>query len=113
MASNDIDALVNELIAAHFPPAVHANMTLQQKECLQTCIQHALVEGGIQVMAGKNGGEFNTVTLEINKDAKEFEKTLDHLANTQRVASSAYPWGWHYQDDDVQKKFREFCKRST
>lgn len=103
------DEVVDELIAEHFPPAVYANMTDRQKECVQSCINAALISGGIQAISG---GENTHLIRVMAKDAKEFEKTLDHTTNTTRVPSSVYPWGWHYEDDDVQKKFREFCQRS-
>ena len=74
-----------------------------------SCVDAALISGGIQAISG---GENNHLVHVMAKDAKEFEKTLGHATNTTRVPSSVYPWGWHYEDSDVQKKFREFCQRS-
>ena len=103
------DEVVDELIAEHFPAAVYANMTDRQKECVRSCINAALISGGIQAISG---GENTHLIRVMAKDAKEFEKTLDHTTNTTRVPSSVYPWGWHYEDGGVQKKFREFCQRN-
>lgn len=100
---------VNDLIATHFPPAIYANMTERQKECVRSCAGAALISGGIQAISG---GENTHLVRVMAKDAREFEKTLDNTANTTRVPSSVYPWGWHYEDNGVQKKFREFCQRS-
>ena len=103
------DEVIDELIATHFPRAVYANMTDRQKECVRSCVDAALISGGIQAISG---GENNHLVHVMAKDAREFEKTLDGVTNTRRVPSSVYPWGWHYEDDDVQRKFREFCQRN-
>lgn len=101
--------MVGELIATHFPTSVYANMTDRQKECVRSCVNAALVSGGIQAISG---GENNHLIRVMADDAREFEKTLNHASNTTRVPSSVYPWGWHYEDESVQKKFRAYCQRN-
>ncbi len=95
-----------DLINAHFPPAVYANMTDRQKECLQSCVAAAMLFGISQI--APNGGNAELARA-MAKDAAEFEKTLDSSVNTKYHRSTAYPWGWCYVDGEVQMKFREFC----
>ena len=97
---------VQGLIVAHFPSAIFSNLTERQKECVKSAIACAVAVGAVK---GMISGENNHLAIVVAKDAVEFEKTVDPSINLTRVSSSAYPWGWHYEDSDVQKKFREFC----
>lgn len=106
MTNKTPSEVVQDLITAHFPSAVYANMTERQKECLQSCVAAAMLFGISQIA---DGGENSELKRAMAKDAAEFEKTLDPRVNTKYFKSSAYPWGWCYEDGEVQRQFREFC----
>jgi hypothetical protein len=108
MTSKTIEELVVDLTDAHFTAAVYANLTCHQKDCIYSCIKAALITGGVQVMFAR---EDNPLVRAMEVDAKEFEIIVDPQTDTTRTPSAAYPWGWRYEDDDVQAKFREFCQR--
>ena len=103
------DEEVQNLIDAHFPSAIFTNMTERQKECVRSAIVCAITVGAAKSMVS---GENSHLAMIMAKEVVEFEKTVDSATNLTRTLSSAYPWGWHYEDDDVQKKFREFCQRN-
>ena len=98
-----------EIINAHFPPAVYANMTERQKECVLTCVAATLLTGISQIASNPENTE---LVRTMAKEAAEFEKTLDSSVNIKYMPSTVYPWGWCYIDGEVRRKFREFCTRA-
>jgi hypothetical protein len=108
MTSKTIDDTVTELVNTHFPSGIGVDLTTNQERALRQCIMAALVAGGIMVTSGD---ESSPLVRAMAQSAREFESTLGDLDNTVRIPSAVYPWGWYYQDPDIQDKFRKFCRQ--
>jgi hypothetical protein len=52
----------------------------------------------------------SALARDIAADAVTFEATQGQVP--ERIASTAYPWGWRYADRAVQAQFQAWCNRS-
>lgn len=102
------DEITDELIEKNFQQSDYSCMLPREKEAVRKCIKQALAIGGMLELIRDSNVNLALIE-EISKDAENFEKTLDASTDTTRVPSAVMPWGWDYQDKELQKKFRDFC----
>lgn len=99
--------IADELIQKHFLHGDFSCMLPREKEAIRNCIMEALSMGAIQTLIAEAK---DPLSLEIAKDAVAFEQTLEPNVLKTRIPSGAHPWGWRYVNEDLQKRFRDFCK---
>lgn len=103
----ETDEIVDDLIEKHFLSGDYSCLLPREKEAVKNCILEALSLGAIQTLMSEAK---DPLAQAIAEDAVAFEATLELAVSKARVASNAYPWGWHYVNEDLQKRFREFCQ---
>lgn len=87
---------------------VLATCTSEQQAAFRKCIKEALALGNILATRA-----VTPIEQEMARTAIEFEKTLGSAVHPPRMRSDVYPWNWCYRDPEIQKKFHEFCKKTS
>jgi hypothetical protein len=99
--------IADDLIKKHFPSGSYSQLHPWEKDAVKNCILEALSMGAIQTLIAEAK---DPLSQEIARDAVSFEETLAPSVDKARVACGAYPWGWRYISEGLQKQFRDFCK---